>query len=73
MTQTRLEVATLTPRDTRFDETNLKSGHERCTRGSGGGAAGREADHSHPSTAKFKNAWSYTSTLPVRLHGGVLG
>jgi hypothetical protein len=23
---------------------------------------GREADHSHASSAKFKNAWSYTST-----------
>jgi len=25
---------------------------------------GREADHSPPSSAEFKNAWSYTSTLP---------
>jgi hypothetical protein len=25
---------------------------------------GREADHSFPSTAEVKNAWSYTSTLP---------
>jgi len=24
---------------------------------------GREADHSPPSTAEIKNAWSYTSTL----------
>jgi len=24
---------------------------------------GREADHSHPSSAEFKNAWRYTSTL----------
>jgi hypothetical protein len=33
---------------------------------------GREADHSPPSSAEAKNAWSYTSTLPVRLHGVVL-
>jgi len=31
----------------------------------------READHSPPSIAKVKNAWSYTSTSPVRLHGVV--
>jgi hypothetical protein len=33
---------------------------------------GREADHSPPSSAEVKNAWSYTSTLPVCLHGVVL-
>jgi hypothetical protein len=33
---------------------------------------GREADHSLPSSAEIKNAWSYTSTFPVRLHGVVL-
>jgi hypothetical protein len=33
---------------------------------------GREADHSLPSSAEIKNAWSYTSTLSVRLHGVVL-
>jgi len=33
---------------------------------------GREADHSPPSSAEIKNAWSYTSTPPVRLHGVVL-
>jgi hypothetical protein len=33
---------------------------------------GREADHSLPSSAEIKNAWSYTSTLPIRLHGVVL-
>jgi hypothetical protein len=33
---------------------------------------GREADHSHPFSAKVKNAWSYTSTPPIRLHGVVL-
>jgi hypothetical protein len=30
---------------------------------------GREADHSPPSSAEGKNAWSYTSTPPIRLHG----
>jgi hypothetical protein len=33
---------------------------------------GREADHSSPSSAEVKIAWSYTSTPPVRLHGVVL-
>jgi hypothetical protein len=33
---------------------------------------GREADHSLPSSAEVKNAWSYTSTPPVHLHGLVL-
>jgi hypothetical protein len=33
---------------------------------------GREADHSSPSSAEVKNAWSYTSTPPIRLHGAVL-
>jgi hypothetical protein len=44
------------------------------TRGSfpGGKAAGREADHSPPSSGEAKNARSYTSTLPIRLHGVVL-
>jgi hypothetical protein len=32
----------------------------------------READHSHSSNAEVKNAWSYTSTPPIRLHGVVL-
>jgi hypothetical protein len=31
-----------------------------------------EADHSRPSSTKFKNAWSYTSTPTIRLHGLVL-
>jgi len=31
---------------------------------------GREADQS---SAEVKSAWSYTSTLPIRLHGVVLG
>jgi hypothetical protein len=33
---------------------------------------GREADHSPPSSAEFKNVWRYTSTPPIRLHGVVL-
>jgi hypothetical protein len=37
-----------------------------------GKAAGREANHSLPSSAEVKNAQSYTSTPPVRLHGVVL-
>jgi hypothetical protein len=32
-----------------------------------------EADPSPPSSAEVKNAWSYTSTPPVHLHGVVLG
>jgi hypothetical protein len=34
---------------------------------------GCETDHSPPSSAEVKNAWSYTSTAPIRLHGIVLG
>jgi hypothetical protein len=33
---------------------------------------GREADHSPPSSAEVKNAWSYTSTPPIRLGGVAL-
>jgi hypothetical protein len=33
---------------------------------------GHECDHSPPSNAKVKNAWSYTSTPPIHLHGMVL-
>jgi hypothetical protein len=33
---------------------------------------GREADHSSPSSSKVNNAWSYTSSPPIRLHGVVL-
>jgi hypothetical protein len=33
---------------------------------------GREADHSLPSSAEVKNAWSYTSTPPIHLHSVVL-
>jgi hypothetical protein len=33
---------------------------------------GCEVDHSPPSSAEVKNAWSYTSTPPIRLHGTVL-
>jgi len=32
---------------------------------------GWEADHSPPSSADIKNAWSYTSTPPICLHGMV--
>jgi hypothetical protein len=32
----------------------------------------RQADHLPPSTAEVKNAWSYTSIPPIRLHGVVL-
>jgi hypothetical protein len=44
------------------------------TRGSFPGVKrpGREADHSPPCSAEVKNAWSYTSTPPIRLHGVVL-
>jgi hypothetical protein len=33
---------------------------------------GCETDLSPPSSAEVKNAWSYTSTSPIRLHGVVL-
>jgi hypothetical protein len=33
---------------------------------------GHEADHSPPSSAEVKNAWSYTSTPPIHLHEIVL-
>jgi len=33
---------------------------------------GFEADHSPPSSAEVKSAWSYTSTSPICLHGTVL-
>jgi hypothetical protein len=33
---------------------------------------GHEADNSSPSSAGIKNAWNYTSTPPIRLHGMVL-
>jgi hypothetical protein len=33
---------------------------------------GHEADHSPPSSAEVKNAWSYTSAPPIRLHGVVI-
>jgi hypothetical protein len=33
---------------------------------------GLETDHSPPSMAEVKNAWSYTCTSPVRLHGVML-
>jgi hypothetical protein len=33
---------------------------------------GREADHSFPPSVETKNAWSYSSTPPVRLYGVIL-
>jgi hypothetical protein len=33
---------------------------------------GREADHSHKSSAEVKNAWSYTSTLRYAFMAGQL-
>jgi hypothetical protein len=33
---------------------------------------GCETDHSPPSSAEVKNAWSYTCTRPIRLYGMVL-
>jgi len=33
---------------------------------------GREADHSPPSIVEVENAWSYTSTSPIRPQGVVL-
>jgi hypothetical protein len=33
---------------------------------------GREAVHSPTASTKVKNAWSYTSTPSIRLHGVVL-
>jgi len=38
----------------------------------GNKATGHEADHSSPSSAEIKKAWSYTATRPIRLHGIVL-
>jgi hypothetical protein len=32
----------------------------------------READHSPPSSAEINNAWRYTSSPPICLHGVVL-
>jgi hypothetical protein len=34
---------------------------------------GSDIDHSPPSSVEVKNEWSYTSILPVRLHGVVIG
>jgi len=33
---------------------------------------GREADHSPPSSAEVRNAWTYTSTALICVHGVVL-
>jgi hypothetical protein len=45
--------------------------------GTGGSSPGieqpvREADHSPPSSAEVKNAWSFTSSPPVYLHGVIV-
>jgi len=40
--------------------------------GTRGSFPGGKADHSPPSSAEVKNAWSYTSTNPICLHGVVL-
>jgi hypothetical protein len=32
----------------------------------------RETDHSPPSSAEVRNAWSYISTPQIRLHGVML-
>jgi hypothetical protein len=47
-----------------------------CPTGTGGSFRGvkrpvREAYHSSPSRAEVKNAWSYTSTPQIRVHGVV--
>jgi hypothetical protein len=59
------------------------SPHHRFQTGSGAHAAsypdgyqgikppGREADHSTPTSAEVSDAWSYTSTPQIRLHGVV--
>jgi len=49
-----------------------------CPIGTGGSysgvkRAGREANHSRPSIAGFKNVWSYIIAPPIRLSGVVLG
>jgi flagellar basal body-associated protein FliL len=51
--------------------------HPAYSMGTGGSfpgarAAGRETDHSPPSSAEVKNAWSYTITPPICLHGVAL-
>jgi hypothetical protein len=49
--------------------------YEMGTRGSFPGGVkwpGCETDHSPPSSAEVKKAWSYTTTTPIRLHGVVL-
>jgi hypothetical protein len=33
---------------------------------------GCETDQPHPSSTEVKNAWSYTSTPPIRPHGAVI-
>jgi hypothetical protein len=38
----------------------------------GGKWPGRDTNHTPPSSAEVENAWSYTSTPTLRLHGVVL-
>jgi hypothetical protein len=79
---TRWTPGSITDRDVDFslhDRFRAESGAHRAscpigTRdsfpGGGGGikGPGREADHSPPSSAEVKYAWSYTSIPPVHLH-----
>jgi hypothetical protein len=46
------------------------AGCNRC--GTGLKRPHREADYSHPSSAKAKNAWSHISSPAIRLHGVAL-
>jgi hypothetical protein len=45
----------------------LSKGHRRAVC-SGIKRPGREVDHSSLSSAEVKNAWSFTSTPPLRIH-----
>jgi hypothetical protein len=50
----------------------LYNGYQGLFPGEGIKWPGREANHSPPSSAEAKNAWSYTSIHPIHLHGMVL-
>jgi hypothetical protein len=52
-----------------FDMTNLKTIVAIGTRVK---QLGHEPNHSPPFSAEVKNAWNYTSTSPLCLHGMVL-
>jgi len=47
----------------------LSNGYQVLPRGGLVKQAGYEVNHSPPSSAMFKNEWSYTFTSPVCLHG----